>query len=341
MQYHLRLAAVLLFLTIASAQAQVGAASGQGASGNVHVHVVYADDRRAGANLQVVLMQGSSSTPVGTTYTNDAGKANFGSLAAGDYHVVVSGEGIETTDSGVFEVDPRQVTQTQYVTVKPTQPAAARAISPKTGTVSASELKVPAKARKELDKANEAMERQDWTKAVELLNKATSIYPQYAVAYYGLAVSYFRMKDSVREQEALERAVSADAHFAPACENLAKLYLQKKEFSQAEALLDKALTTDPNNGEYWTLMADVQYMQHRYDAAIATAQKTHSLPGAHPATAHYIAAKAYEQKKQPQAALAQFELFLKEEPAGPRADRVRSDMAKMQSAGQSIVANAH
>ena len=97
-------------------------------TGNLHVHVVYTDDRRAASNLLVRLMQGPSSTPVQTTYTNDAGKADFWNIPVGDYHVVVSGEGIQTTDSAMFEVDARQVSQSQYVTVRQID-----ASGPKTG----------------------------------------------------------------------------------------------------------------------------------------------------------------------------------------------------------------
>ncbi len=246
-------------------------------SGSVHIHVVYADDRRAGSNLLVRLMQGPSSTPVQTTYTNDAGKADFWSIPVGDYHVVVSGDGIQTTESAMFEVDARQVSQAQYVTVRPIEAGGPKPRGSRSGTVSASDLNVPSKARKELDKANEAMSRQDWSTAVELLDKAIAIYPQYAGAYNNLGVVYSRMNDAAHEQEALQKAISLDEHFAPACENLAKLYLRQKDFAQAETLLGKALSADPNNTQSLTLMADTQYMERHYDAAIATAQKAHGV----------------------------------------------------------------
>ncbi len=336
MQYQRWLAPLLFCFLIPHAQAQRGGPGGglQMSTGSVHIHVVYADDRRAGKNLLVRLMQGPSSTPVQTTYTNDAGKADFWNISVGDYHVVVSGEGIQTTDSAMFEIDARQVSQAQYVTVRQIDATGPKPASSSSGSVSASDLNVPNKARKELDKANEAMARQDWSKAVELLNKAIAIYPQYVGAYNNLGVVYSRMNDTAHEREALEKAISMDAHFAPACENLAKLYLRQKDFSQAEALLAKALSVDPNNAQNLTLMADTQYMQQHYDAAIATAQRAHSLVKQHPSAIHYIAAKAYEQQNRKDQALAEFQVFLKEEPAGPRADHVRSDIAKMQNVGQ-------
>lgn len=320
------------------AQIRGGGVGGLGA-GSVHVRVTYADDRRTGANLQVVLMQGSSDTPIATTFTNNNGQADFRNVAVGEYHVVVSGDGIETTASELFEVDTRQVTQAEYVTVRKSRSAENETAAAKPGTVSASELQVPEKARKQLDKANEAIAGQQWKQAIDLLHKAIAIYPQYAMAYNNLGVVYAHMNDPAHEQQALEKAVSLDQHFAPACRNLAKVYLRQRDYSKAESLLGKGLSTDPNNGEYLTLMADVQYMEGRYDAAIDDAQKVHALPDAHPSIVHYIAAMAYQQERRPAQALAELQMFLNEEPTGPRADRVRSDLAKLKSTGKSVAAN--
>jgi tetratricopeptide (TPR) repeat protein len=334
MRYQRWLAVVLLCLLSSHMHAQLGRSPGGFSSGNVHVHVVFADDRRAGANLLVRLMQGSSSTPEATTFTNDMGQADFRNVTVGMYHVSISGDGIETTESPVFEVDARKTTQSQYVTVNKVQGADAKPERSKSGTVSAADLRVPDKARKQLDKANQSIAKQEWSKAVEYLNQAIAIYPQFAVAYNNLGVVYARMNDDVHEQQALEKALSLDEHLAPARQNLVKVYLRQKSYSQAEGLLTKGLSADPNNGQYLMLMADVQYVQGHYDAAIATAQKVHTLPNDHPATAHYIAAKAYQQENRPKDALAEFQVFLKEEPTGPRADHVRADMTKMQASAQ-------
>jgi len=328
-----------LLLPPAQAQLRGGGSTGLSA-GSVHIHVVFADDRKAGANLQVRLMQGSSDTPIAMTYTNDTGKADFRNVAVGEYHVEISGDGIETTRSELFEVDSRQVTQSQYVTVRPAGAADAKPAVPKSATVSASGLGVPDKARTQLDKANEAIAKREWKQAAEMLNKAISIYPQFAVAYNNLAVVYANLNDVVHERQALEKAVALDEHFVPACQNLAKLYLRLKEFSQAETLLGKALSSDPNNGQYLTLMADAQYMLRNYDAAIATARKVHALPDENAPTAHYIAAMAYQQQRRLSEAVAELQMFLKEEPTGPRADHVRNDITKLQGAEPLVPSNS-
>jgi tetratricopeptide (TPR) repeat protein len=200
--------------------------------------------------------------------------------------------------------------------------------------VSASDLNVPGKARKELDKANEEMAMQNWKKALEHLNKAIALAPQYATAYNNLGVLYAKTNDIPHEEEALKKAVSLDEHFAPALVNYGKLCMRQKNFPQAEELLQKAGTVEPNNPETLMLLADAEFMDHHFDAAIASAHQAHVSGQDHPSFVHYIAARAYQQKNQQPEALAEFKTFLLEEPKGPRADYVRGDVAKMQNASQ-------
>ena len=80
-------------------------------------------------------------------------------------------------------------------------------------TVSASDLKVPKKASKEFDKATKLIAKQDWQAAIDQLNKALALYPDYAEAYNNLGVVYAHLGDPNKEREALQKAVAADNHF--------------------------------------------------------------------------------------------------------------------------------
>ena len=332
MPYQRWLTPVLLFLLSPYLLAQFGGSSLS--TGNVHVHVVFDNGRHAGSNLLVRLMAGSSGTPIATSYTNEGGQTQFLGVIVGNYHILVSGEGIQTADSGVFEVDSRRTTQTQYITIHSVEASETKSTGSQAPMVSAANLNVPEKARKELDKANQAMARQDWKQALERLNKAIAIYPQYAAAYNNLGVLYGRTSDYVHEQEALEKAIALDDHFASAFANLGKLCVRQKNFPRAETLLEKAASLDPGNAESLTLLAEAQYMDEHYAAAIASAHQAHAASPAHSSFAHYIAARAYQRQNRQQDALAEFQIFLKEEPNGPRADYVRNDIAKMQSSPQ-------
>jgi tetratricopeptide (TPR) repeat protein len=293
------------------------------------IRIVYPNGRGAGMHLRVRLMSGFGSTLVAESYTTDGGMTQFTGVPVGNYHVMVTGEGIEDTDSGVFEVDQRRTTQSLLISVRPVNESNNQ-FEPGSPLVAVVNLNVPASARKEFDKANEAVARQDWTKALQRLNRAISIYPEYASAYNNLGVVYSRMNDFAHEREALEKAISLNDHFVQAFVNLAKLCFRENNFRQAETLLERATRAEPTNAETLTLLAKAQLLNQHYDAAIASAHSVHALPHQGLAVAHYIAARAFEHENRPQDALAEFQTFLMEEPEGARAAHVRDEMAQIQ-----------
>lgn len=191
--------------------------------------------------------------------------------------------------------------------------------------VSPSDLGVPSRARKEFEKANELMGRRDLPQAIQKLNKAISIYPAYAVAYNNLGVIYSRLGDPVRERESLQRAINVNDHFALAYLNLGRLNIAAGDFPGAETALDKASALDPTDLMTLVLLSYSKFMDRRFDEAIATTRKAHALDEPH-AFAHRVAARAFEQQRQRANAIAELELFLKEEPSDPRADAVRKEL---------------
>lgn len=328
------LAPVVVPLLLTTLHAQISGRGAASSRGNIHIHVVLANDRSAGPYLRVELMEGASGTVVGTTYTNDIGEAEFGGIPIGDYHVEVTGDGIQPTTSDTFEIDDRKMSQAQYVTVRQLQDSGPKPLSAHSSMVSATDLNVPPKARKELDKANEAMAMLNWKSAKEHIDKALALDANYATAYNNLSVLYAKTNELAYEEQALKKALSLDDHFAPALLNYGKLCIRQKNFPQAEDVLQKEVGLDPDNPESLLLLADAEYMNRHFDAAIVTADKAHSVSRDHASFVHYIAARAYQQENKEQQALAEFQLFLKEEPNGPRADHVRADVAKIHSAGE-------
>lgn len=300
-----------------------------GSFGNVRIRVIYANGHPASKNLLVRLMNGASTTPVSDSYTSDAGWAEFNKLPGGFYHVVVTGDGIEPADSGLFEVDYRKAAQTQFVTVYQEGQLRANREGKGAPVVTAADLNIPKDAQKQFDKAGEAMARQDWRKALSQLNVAISIYPRYASAYNNLGVVYTRMHDISHAHEALNKAISLNDHFASALQNLARLYLQEQKPMEAETLLERAVAAEPN-AQTLLLLSQAQLLDRNYDAAIANARKVHALPHDGMALTHYIAARALESENQPQEAVAELRMFLREDPQNARAAQAREEIKNIE-----------
>lgn len=298
-------------------------------SGRLHVRLLFSDGHPCNLRVRVVLLNGASSTPVGESYTDEDGAADFADLAAGTYHVMASGDGIEDTDSGRVEVDARDGTQSVFVTAKRTGERAVA--TPNPGTVSAVELNVPAEAKKDFDNARTFMAKQNWTKAKDELVKAVTNYPQYASAYNNLGVVYARLGDRAHERESLQTAVRLDDHFAAALVNLATMAVVDRNLSEAEPLLNRAAAADPNNVQTLVLLARVQFAQQHWEAAVATCHKVHFVHLGEEPFGHYIAAQALERENRHADAVSELHTFLQEEPTGPRADTIRKEMAAMEA----------
>jgi len=322
----LLLPAVLLLSLYASAQFKTSGV------GNLKVRVTYGDDRSVGARLRVQLMSSASNNPMGEEFTNDLGEVEFYAIDQGDYHVLVTGEGIQDADSGIFEVDGRKGSQSISITVQRTSEGTHTG-KPGTPSVSVNQLKIPSDAKSKYDEASQLMAKADWTGAIGRLSQAVAIYPAYAEAYNNLAAADTRLGHWAEAREALQKATSVDDHFAPGFVNLGHLEEREQKFEAAETLYAKAAAIDPSNAQTLTYLCRAQLLDKHYDAAVATAHKVHAMPHSSLAIVHYIAARAYQRENRTSDAIAEFKTLLLEEPSGARADAVRKELAEMESKG--------
>ena len=242
--------------------------------------------------------------------------------------MLVTGQGYEDTDGGSVQLDGQRSTESLFVRVRPAPKDGPG--SPKDPTVDVSQLKVSKKAIQEFEKGNGSLTQQQWMKATEHYRKAIEIDPGFVDAYNNLAVAYARMDDREHEREALDHALKLNDHSVQALVNRARLALKEKDPS-AEGLLVKATAVDPRNPEILMLLAKVQLLSGHFQAAAETAQRIHLLPHGQFALAHYLAARALESEHRLNDAIAELELFLREESKGPRADAARKEIGLLES----------
>lgn len=328
---------VFVLIFVCSALGQLGGGTG---SGNLRVRVTDTNDRPLGIQVHVQLVATGSAAVDREGYTNNEGMADFVLVGVGTYHLIVSGEGLERTDSGTFEVDERKTTQVQYVRVK-------RIEDPNSGgggggpAVNLRDLNVPAAASKEFDQASEAMGQQDWNKAIAHLNRAVTIYPKYVEGYSNLGAAYQHLGDAAQERQALQKAIDLDGHFAPALMNLGMLSIIEKKYPEAEDELGRGSTADPNNPQILMLLAQAQLLSGHFDQTIASKDKLHALPHHEKyAKVHYIAARALEHENHPAEAASELQTLLNEQPEGPLADAVRRELTTLHMLNADVPTNA-
>lgn len=309
---------VVLFLLAASAVAQLDA-------GNIvrraRVRLAFANGVCEASTSVTLIGYGG---PVAEGMTNDQCEVNFFNVPEGNYRLRVSGASFADFDSGGINLTSSGPVEFEVHVKPPNQPDGGYGFAGNP-LASISDLGVPSRARKELDKANELISKQELDQAIRKLNKAISIYPAYALAYNNLGVIYSRLGDLAQEREALEKAISLNDHFALAYLNLGKMNLVAGDFKEALTEFDKASTFDPADPTTLILLAYAEFKQGHFDEAIATTRKAHAMEKSH-AFAHRVAARVFEKQGQPANAIAELELFLKEAPAGSAADSVREEL---------------
>jgi tetratricopeptide (TPR) repeat protein len=321
---------LVVFLLISSSLSLAQRRPGpMGRSGGVEVsvRVVYENSRPAGEQLRVQLTNQTGAT-FGETYTDSRGEVRFSGIRPGTYRVKVSGIGIQDSASDTFVVDPLDVTSFQIVTVQRTQEAVAaeKAAAP----ISAAELNIPGKARREFDKGKELFDKGKNDEAVQRFTKATEIYPQYAAAFdmLGVIASQASPADA---KTYFQQALSADKSYIPAAAHLAKVYVGEKNFSDAEPLLTRTLAISPQAAEALFLLAYVQAKLTKYEDAIRTTDRLHQLDHRDLALVHFVAAECYTSLKRPEEAVAQYEMYLKEAPLGPSVDIAKNNISVLQA----------
>ena len=313
---------VVLVLLVSSAAAQLDAVS---ATRQVQVRVAFTN---GGCDPAHVTLMGQRSSVAEAT-ADEKCEVKFANVPVGSYHLTACGRTFAATDSGNIDVSSTGPAEFE-VKVKRTSDFEWNRGMTSMALVSTSGLGIPARARKEFDRANELLAKQDLSQALQKLNKAIAIYPSFAVAYNNLAVVYGRLGEPKREREALEKAISIDDHLALAYVNLGRMNIGDSDFSSAEAALSKATAFDPTEPVTLLLLAYAEFMDRRFDDAVTTTLRAHGLER-HPAFVHRVAARALEQERELPRAIAELQLFLDEEPSGAQTDAARKELELVQA----------
>ena len=309
----------------------IGPASSPGHSIDMVVHAVFPNDHPAGENIEVSL-QALAGGIVATSFTNSEGQASFHNLTAGSYIIRLTGADIRDASSNEIVLDAYSFAANEYVYVHSVDEDKAKEGGSKGGVVSASDLNVPSKARKEFEKGNEAFAKGDMSKAAEFYQKAAEIYPKYAMAYNNLGAVYMQSHDKVHAREVWDKALEADPQLPSANVNMAKLDMLGNDYRGAIPLLQKALAGEPNQPEALLLMAQAKLMTGNMNEALLYARRVHAT-GEHLKfeASHLIAGRALEAQNHPNEARIEYEVLLKESPTGSAAEEAQKSLARLDS----------
>ena len=330
-------AAFILVLLLSSnlAAQRGGLGGGAGGTGNhsLEVHVTDQTSRPLNVALRVQLLS-ENGMRLAEAYSNkEQGVADFDGLTSGNFQVSVSGVDVETVTQN-FQIYPTEGVHREYIRVqmKNLAPPGSPATPGSDPMISTQDLSVPDKAHDAFTKGMEAHARGDDREAQDDLEQAVAIYPNYVRAHNNLGVLYLKAGLKIKAFVEFSKAVELDPKFAPGYVNQAKISISDGNFAEAEPELKKAIDADPSSFSAMKLLCETEFAQKQYAEFLLMARHIHVLTREPEySDLHLVAADILINQGKKQEAVAEYHMYLDENPASPQAPKVQSLIARLSS----------
>lgn len=135
--------------------------------------------------------------------------------------------------------------------------------------ISITSLEAPKQARKAYEKARQEVLNKDpnFDKAIEQLETAVDLYPEFAAAWHFLGELRLNDDEVEKGREAFEKALAVDESFLKPYDPLMRIALGERRWEDAERLSQTALKLNPIYPEAQYCLAVSTYRQGKLDPA--------------------------------------------------------------------------
>jgi tetratricopeptide (TPR) repeat protein len=267
---------------------------------------------------------------------DSSGKCHFVPSSHTIYRILVKAPGyLEAT--ALVDLQNAQ-TGMAFLTLKPV-PGLTPPVTPKdatSATVSAIDLSVPESARKELELAQQSLQKYDLDAGITHIKKAIKLHDQFPQAYAMLGTAYNEQKKWKDAQGALEKAIQQHPKAAEAYFQLGASLNQQKDFTGAVNSLNQGLQLNPDAPDaaaaHYELARAYMALGQWQDANPHAAKAVAMQPDV--ASWHILMGNIDLKKGDGQGAISEFQAYLKLDPNGPAAGSIRDMIPKIQAAMQ-------
>jgi tetratricopeptide (TPR) repeat protein len=198
------------------------------------------------------------------------------------------------------------------------------------GTVSLRRLqhKVPGNAQKEYEKGRQASVKGDQSKAIDHLQKAAQIDPQFSDAYNGLGVVHMALGQTQMASEEFQQAINLEPDHDQAVANLSIALFRLQRFRDAEQVARLSLKLNPTRSKlrYVLGMSIVTDGGDKTEALFNLQRAAADVP-----EAHLLAAKLLAESGRRDEAAKHLDDYLRTAPqSGISRDKVEAWLAQLQ-----------
>jgi len=324
----------------ANSQAQMGGVDsdpgsrGTGGRNTIEGRIYYPSGRNVDKRLKVKLV--SIRGDDFFTMADDSGAFTFRRVSAGSYVVNVDGgneyepvnERVEVVDASTARGAALGSTFNIQIQLRP---RATPNVGAKPGVVSAALAGVPKPAADLYEKALESLRAGDAQKAVDQLQRAVTLYPEFSLALNELGVVYQQLGQIDKAVEALRAAVNVAPNVFEIRLNLGLVLLKSKQFSEAEAELRRAIELKDTSTTAHLQRGKALIHLQQYTEAEKELQHVINLGGGDVALAYRFLGALYDERGENQLAVGALEKYLSLEPKAKDAAAVRDIVKQLRA----------
>jgi tetratricopeptide (TPR) repeat protein len=301
--------------------AQLVSPSQRGFSDSSDVTIQVNDVTNAPANdVRVEILTAGTRNSVMSGYTTVSGVVTLANVPNGSYEVVAT-KGIATSSE-------RLEVANMPVSVQLRLPGEDATATGTRGMVSVAQYKVPGKARKSLQKAQDAFSKQDIERATKEIDKALELHPQFAEALTLRGIIKLDAEDNDGAIEDMSNAIKADPGYATAYIALGAAFNRAQRFDEALQTLDRGLAIDPMSWQGYFELGKARVSKGDYQGGLRSLDRAQSISADKYAPLHLVKAHALLAMKQYETAMLELQSFLSKAPQAPQSAAAREMMER-------------
>jgi len=274
-----------------------------------------------------VHLETSEGMNCGDQPVNTSGYFEYVGLTKAYYHLTVTASGFQTyhQDVSLGTVSDKLVINVHLI------PTTASKSLPPPASSSFTDANAPKKARKEYEKGSAALRNNNLAEAESHLGKAVAEYPCYVRAQADLAQVLSEKQQFPASEAALKKALECDPDYLDIYNELGQLYYNEKKYQDSQAVLQEGLRRSPKSWQFYYQLGADHYHLGQYETAAQDFVKAESLNSSITAEVHVRLADVYLKEKDYPKAYAEMQSYVRAEPNGAYAERVRGLMHRMEA----------
>ena len=267
------------------------------------------------------------------TWAGSDGRFRFRDLKPGSYTLSIyipnDGEILETVEITKSFADSKGRVEKKFAFDEESLHAQVRPMAQ--DMVSVRVLGIPARARGEYEKAEARLRHQDVDGAIQHLEKAIELAPQFAEALNNLGTIYFQKQEFSRAEQIFRTALQKDPQAYQPLVNLGGTVLAQGRLQEALTINLRAQSIHPADALANAQLGLCYFLLGEDDRALTYLETTKRIDPAHFSNPEIPLAEIHIHRSEKAAALRELDDFLKMHPDSDQTTKVRGLIEKLQT----------